>query len=125
CRWNLPYCADGNTGSGCSKRPDFSPAQPRRAKTRLIPVKAAVSEEARRYLPHFVRPFALHMILGERKNPLSVLGPSGRYPHVEPLSDARTTHGKRRVSARQGWAAEKSDFFSILPGLLDRPHPSP
>jgi hypothetical protein len=43
--------------------------------------KAAVSEEARRTL---------------------------RY--VEPLSDARTMHRKGRVSARQGWAGEKSDF---------------
>jgi len=53
-----------------------------------------VCEEARRYLPHFVRPFALHMILGERKTPLSVLRPSGRYPHVEALSEARTKPGK-------------------------------
>ena len=37
----------------------------------------------------------------------------------EPLSDARTLHGKRRGSARQGWAGEKSDFFSIL---LVEPH---
>jgi hypothetical protein len=28
-------------------------------------------------------------------------------------SDARTPHGKRRVSARQGWAGEKSDYFNI------------
>jgi hypothetical protein len=35
--------------------------------------------------------------------------------YVEPLSDARTQHGKRLVSARQDWAGEKSDFFSILP----------
>jgi len=69
---------------GCSKQPSS---------------KAAVSEEARRYLPHFVRPFALHMIPGERKNPLSVLGPSGRYPHVEYLSEVRTP---------------LADFFSIL-----------
>ena len=27
--------------AGCSERPDFSPAQPRRAKTRLVPSKAA------------------------------------------------------------------------------------
>jgi hypothetical protein len=47
--------------------------------------KAAVSEEARRTL---------------------------RY--VEPLSDARTMLGKRRVSARRGLAGEKDDFFSIL-----------
>jgi hypothetical protein len=39
------------------------------------------------------------------------------YPlgYVEDLSDARTTHGKRRVSARLGRAGEKSGFFSILP----------
>jgi hypothetical protein len=35
--------------------------------------------------------------------------------YVEDLNDARTTHGKRRVSARLGWAGEKSGFFSILP----------
>jgi len=33
---------------------------------------------------------------------------------VEPLRDARTPHGKRRVSARRGRTGEKSDFFSIL-----------
>ena len=32
----------------------------------------------------------------------------------EPLSEARTPQGKKRVSARWGWAGEKSDFFSIL-----------
>ena len=38
------------------------------------------------------------------------------YPlrYVEDLNDARTTHGKRRVSACQGRASEKRDFFSIL-----------
>ena len=30
--------------AGCSKRPDFSPAQPPRAETRLVPSKAAASE---------------------------------------------------------------------------------
>jgi hypothetical protein len=34
--------------------------------------------------------------------------------YVEGLSDARTPHGKRCVSARRGWAGEISDFFSIL-----------
>ena len=34
--------------------------------------------------------------------------------YVEGLSDARTKPGERRVSARRGWAGEKSDFFSIL-----------
>ncbi len=34
--------------------------------------------------------------------------------YVEPLSEARTKPGEKRVSARQGWAGEKSDFFSIL-----------
>jgi hypothetical protein len=37
-----------------------------------------------------------------------------RVGYVEDAFEARTTHGKRRVSARQGWAGEKSDFFSIL-----------
>jgi hypothetical protein len=57
--------------AGCSKRPDFSPAQPRRAKTRLIPGKAATSEDRRRYTPHFVWAFARVMGLGERKGPSS------------------------------------------------------
>ena len=33
---------------------------------------------------------------------------------TEPPSDARTMHGKRRVSARLGRAGAKVDFFSIL-----------
>ncbi len=34
--------------------------------------------------------------------------------YVEPLSEVRTPHGKRRVSAHRGRAGEKGDFFSIL-----------
>jgi len=34
--------------------------------------------------------------------------------YVEGLNDARTLHGKWRISARLGWAGEKGDFFSIL-----------
>jgi len=34
--------------------------------------------------------------------------------YVEGLNDARTLHGNRRVSARQGWEGEKGDFFSDL-----------
>ena len=49
------------------------------------------------------------MGLGERKNLFS-------HSLVEPLSDARTMRGTRRVSARQGWVGEKGDFFSILLG---------
>jgi hypothetical protein len=49
------------TPAGCSKKPDFSPAQPWRAETRLVPSKAAASEEARR-----------------------------TFRYVEPLSEART-----------------------------------
>ena len=50
----------------------FSPAQPWRAKTCLVPGKAAASEGERRYVPHLVwavRPF---IDLGERKIPSSV-----------------------------------------------------
>jgi hypothetical protein len=34
--------------------------------------------------------------------------------YVEGLNDARTKYENRRVSARRGWAGEKSDFFGIL-----------
>jgi hypothetical protein len=44
----------GKHRAGCSKRPDFSPAQPRRAETRRSAGKAAASEGPRRYRPHFV-----------------------------------------------------------------------
>jgi len=33
--------------------------------------------------------------------------------YVEDFDESRTKHGKRRVSARRGWAGEKGDFFSI------------
>ena len=56
-----------------------------------------MSEEARRYGPHFVGPFARTIDLGERKNPSSVS--DFRTTLVEPLSDARTM---------------LADFFSIL-----------
>ena len=62
--------------AGCSKR---------------LSSKAAASEEARRYHPHFVWLFARGMDLGERKIPSSA---------SESLSDARTM---------------LADFFSILP----------
>jgi hypothetical protein len=68
--------------SGCSKR---------------LSSKAAASEEARRYGPHFVGPFALTIGLGERKSPSSASDFRGTL--VEPLSDARTP---------------LADFFSIL-----------
>ena len=38
----------------------------------------------------------------------------GRY--VEDFDEPRTKLGKRRVSARRGWAGEKGDFFSIRLG---------
>ena len=101
--------------AGCSKSLRFSPTQPRRAKTRRSADKAAASEDRRRYPPHFVGPFAHSMDLGERKTPPVLPISEGLLFNVEDLSDARTTHGNRRVSARLGWAGEKSGFFSILP----------
>jgi len=96
----------GTTGehpAGCSKRPDFSPAQPRRAKTRRSASKAAASEEARRYVPHFVGPFALLIwILANGKAP-TVFPTSEKFPfRVEPLREARTP---------------LADFFSVLLAL--------
>ena len=64
--------------------------------------KVAASEEARRYVPHFVGPFALTMDLGERKSPSSASGLRNTLFNVEPLSEART---------------KLVDFFSRLPGL--------
>jgi hypothetical protein len=34
--------------------------------------------------------------------------------YVEPLSNVRTPHRNRRVSARRDWVGEKRDVFSIL-----------
>ena len=39
----------------------------------------------------------------------------GGWVPVEDRSEARTPLGTRRVSASQGWAGEKGDFFSMLP----------
>ncbi len=102
---SFSYGADVKTGSGCSKRLQFSPAHPRRAKTRRSAGKAAASEEARRYGPHFVKPFARRMELGEWKIPSSASGLRKTFFNVEPLSDARTPLAE--------------DFFSILLDDLD------
>ena len=102
--WNFPYGAEARITSGCSKRSSG---------------KAAASEEARRYGPHFVGPFALAIGLGERKSPSSTS--DFRKAFVEPLSDASTMHGTWRVLARRGWAGEKSEFFSLLLELQAKP----
>jgi hypothetical protein len=68
---------------GCSKR---------------LSSKAAASEAARRYGPHFVWPFTPRMGLGERISPTSVSDLRVLFS-VEPLSEART---------------KLADFFSIL-----------
>jgi len=81
------------------KKVTFSPAQPRRAKTRRSTGKAAASERPRRYPPHFVGPFAIRMDLGERKSPYSASGLREAPLNVEGLNDARTL---------------LADFFSIL-----------
>ena len=88
-----------NNPAGCSKSPDISPARPRLAKTRRSAGKAAASEEARRYKPHFVWPFTPRMDLGERISPASVSDLRKVLFNVEPLSDARTL---------------LADFFSVL-----------
>jgi hypothetical protein len=60
------------------------------------------------------------MNLGERKCPSSDSEIREACRYVEPLSDARTPHGNRRVSARRGRAGKKSDFFNSLQGRLIR-----
>src|SRR5436190_20053353 len=91
--------------AGCSKKP-FS--------------KAASSEEARRYVPHFV--WAVRPCNGSwrtEKPRQYFRPPRGSIRYVEPLSEARTKPGERCVLAHLGWAGEKSDLFSILPGETD------
>ena len=72
--------------AGCSKRPSSA---------------TAASEEAQRMPLSPAPPIAC------RNRPLP-------RPYIEPLSDARTKLGERRVSACRGWVGEKSDFFNIL-----------
>jgi DNA topoisomerase IB len=81
------------------KKATFSPTQPWRAKTRLVPSKAAASEDPRRYPPHFVELFARTMDLGERKNPSRDSNFRESLRYVEGLNDARTP---------------LADFFSVL-----------
>ena len=108
---------------GYSKRPDFSPAQPRRLlhpptlspprqplcpRTRLAPIKAAASAEARRYVPHFV--WAVRLCNGSwrTEKPSRVLPISEKLLFdVEPLSEARTM---------------LADLLSILLGLAGGGH---
>jgi hypothetical protein len=41
-------------------------------------------------------------------------GEAYSFPYVEPLSDARTKLGERRVPARRGWVGENDGFCNIL-----------
>jgi hypothetical protein len=62
-----------DSASKMLKSPYFSPAQPWRAETRLVPSKAAASEGAGGTHRTSCGPFARSMDLGERKSPYSVL----------------------------------------------------
>ena len=55
------------------------------------------------------------------RSPVEWILANGKYPPrtSEPLSDARTMYGKRRISVRRGWAGEKGGFFSIL--IIEEP----
>ena len=74
---------------------------PRRAKTRRSASKAA-ADESTGGVAFFTRPPEL---------PRQLVSQVG---YVEDDFEARTMPGERRVSARRGWAGEKSDFFSTL-----------
>jgi len=58
--------------AGCSKRPDFSPAQPWRAETRLVPGKAATP----RWPSFYVSRLTFH---GSRERSENAAG--GRFQH--------------------------------------------
>src|SRR5262245_15313766 len=51
-----------------------SPAHPGAPRRALSQARPQANQNRRRYRPHFVRPFASIMVLGERKNPLSTSG---------------------------------------------------
>ena len=71
------------------KKATFSPARPRRAKTRRSAGTAAVSEEARRYVLHILCcRLPLQQVLANGKTPL--VFPTSKELNVEPLSAART-----------------------------------
>ena len=111
------------------KKPLISPTQPRRAETRRSAGKAASEskpEEVPTTLRGAVRP--CKWILANGKTPPAFPTSENLIRYVEDFDEPRTKHGKRRASARRGWAGEKGDFFSILLLLLgtaDRGYHSP
>jgi hypothetical protein len=68
------------------------------------PARPQVSRNRRRTFPHPPVPELPRQLVP-------------RVGYVEHFDEPRTLHGKKRVSARWGWAGEKSDFFSSLPRL--------
>ena len=62
------------------------------------PARPQANRNRRRYQPHFVRPFAHSMNLGERKNPSSPSASENLIWYVEDFEEQRTT---------------LADFFSI------------
>ena len=126
----------GEHHAGCSKRPDFSPAQlwgllhppalslprqPLRPGTRLVPCKAAASEEARRTL-RYVEPLsAARMKLADF---FSILleGPSGGANQIKIVGEQLTNivnaerHHRHAIEPqpprnhRNGHAQRKGDF---------------
>ena len=91
-----------------SKISDFSPAQPRRAKTRRSAGKAAASEDPRRYQPHFV--WAVHPFNGSWRTgkPFQRFQHRESLSHVEGLNDASTRMGE---SASLGEEAVSADSW--------------
>ena len=59
--------------------------------------KAAASEEARRYGPHFVGPFALLNSSWQTEKPLTYSDLQGGFLSVEPLSNAWEEGASRRA----------------------------
>jgi hypothetical protein len=63
-------------------------------------------------------------ILANGKTPPALPPFEKLYRHVEDIDEPRTQPGKRRVSARRGWAGEKGGFFSTLLSPAHREHHS-
>ena len=124
-RWPAHWGQQENAPAGCSKRPDFSPAQPWRAETRLVPSKAAASY-------HLIRGGWDYPNCAQRSHPpthwhaetchLPGRGPSG-FPHFALRGAARLSFTARigRAPFYRARSASTKDGLAAPPPALLRP----
>src|SRR6185295_19343070 len=110
------------------KKATFSPAQPRRAKTRLTQARPQASRNRRRYRPHFVGPFAVQWILVNGKTPPVWPTSENLNRYVEDFDEPRTTlAGFFSILLRSRWKLVRQErhiflFESEMDDQEDDPH---